>query len=117
LPAAPAAARTAPVESAMASAAPPPPPESEVKAEINQQSQEADKAEAEATGGAASGPGPNAAAEPAAAPVNIEIGQTIDQVTGALGSPKNIVNLGAKKIYVYKDMKITFKDGKVADVQ
>jgi hypothetical protein len=117
LPAAPAAARTAPVESAMATAAPPPPPESEVKAEINQQSQEADKAEAEATGGAASGPGPNAAAEPAAAPVNIEIGQTIDQVTGALGSPKNIVNLGAKKIYVYKDMKITFKDGKVADVQ
>ena len=117
LPAAPAAARTAPVESAMASAAPPPPPESEVKAEINQQLQEADKAEAEATGGAASGPGPNAAAEPAAAPVNIEIGQTIDQVTGALGSPKNIVNLGAKKIYVYKDMKITFKDGKVANVQ
>jgi hypothetical protein len=116
LPAAPAAARTAPVESAMATAAPPPPPESEVKAEINQQSQEADKAEAEA-GGTASGPGPNAAAEPAAAPVNIEIGQTIDQVTGALGSPKNIVNLGAKKIYVYKDMKITFKDGKVADVQ
>ena len=117
LPAAPAAARTAPVESAMATAAPPPPPESEVKAEINQQSQEADKAEAEATGGAASGPGPNAAAEPAAAPVNIEVGQTIDQVTAALGSPKNIVSLGAKKIYVYKDMKITFKDGKVSDVQ
>jgi len=28
-----------------------------------------------------------------------------------------IVNLGAKKIYVYKDMKVTFKDGKVSDVQ
>ena len=117
LPAAPAAARTAPVESAMASAAPPPPPESEVKSEINAEAHEADEAEAEAGGGAASGPGPNAAAEPAAAPVNIEMGQTIDQVTAALGSPKNIVNLGAKKIYVYKDMKITFKDGKVADVQ
>ena len=116
LPAAPVAARTAPVESAMAAAAPPPPPESEVKSEINQQSQEADKSEAEAAGGTASGPGPNAAA-PAPAPVNIEIGQTIEQVTTALGNPKNIVNLGAKKIYVYQDMKITFKDGKVADVQ
>jgi len=27
------------------------------------------------------------------------------------------VDLGAKKLYVYKDMKITFKDGKVSDVQ
>jgi hypothetical protein len=120
LPAAPAAAKAAPVESPMAAAAPPAPAESEVKSEINQQSQEADKAEAEAAGGTASGPGPKAdepAAAPAAAPVNIEIGQTIDQVTAALGSPKNIVSLGAKKIYVYKDMKITFKDGKVADVQ
>ena len=116
LPAAPAAAKAAPVESAMASAAPPPPPESEVKAEINQQSQEADKAEAEAGGGTASGPGPNAAT-PAADPVNIAVGQTIDQVTAALGQPTKTVNLGAKKIYVYKDMKITFKDGKVIDVQ
>jgi hypothetical protein len=116
LPAAPAAAKAPPTESPMAAIAPPPPPESEVKAEINQQSQEADKAEAEAGGGAASGPGPNDAA-PAAAPVDIEIGQTVDQVTAALGAPQKTVNLGAKKIYVYKDMKITFKDGKVSDVQ
>ena len=100
----------------MAAIAPPPPPESEVKAELNQQSQEADKAEAEAGGGAASGPGPNAAA-PAAEPINIEIGQTIDQVTAALGAPTKTVDLGAKKIYVYKDMKITFTSGKVSDVQ
>jgi hypothetical protein len=116
LPAAPAAARTAPVESAMAAAAPPPPPESEVKTEINQQSQEADKAEQEAGSGTASGPGPNAAA-PAAEPVNIEIGQTIDQVTAALGPPLHTATVGTKKIYSYKDMKITFKDGKVSDVQ
>ena len=30
---------------------------------------------------------------------------------------KNIVDLGAKKIYVYKDMKVTFTAGKVTDVQ
>ena len=34
-----------------------------------------------------------------------------------MGTPTRIVNLGPKKIYVYKDMKITFKDGKVSDVQ
>jgi hypothetical protein len=116
LPAAPAAAKAAPVESAMAASAPPPPPESEVAAQIKEQSQEADKAETEAAGDTASGPGPNAAT-PAAEPVSIEIGQTIDQVTAALGNPQKTVNLGAKKIYVYKDMKITFKDGKVADIQ
>ena len=117
LPAAPAAAKAAPVESPMAAIAPPPPPESEVAAEINQQSQAADQAEKEAsTDTAASGPGPNAAA-PAAEPVSIDVGQTIDQVGAALGTPLKIVDLGAKKIYVYKDMKVTFKDGKVSDVQ
>ena len=28
-----------------------------------------------------------------------------------------IIDLGAKKTYVYKDLKITFTDGKVSDVQ
>ncbi|MGA2274326.1 MAG: hypothetical protein ABSH00_12285 [Bryobacteraceae bacterium] len=118
LPAAPAAAAAAPAESPMAALAPPPPPESEVAAEINQQSQAADQAEKEATAdSAASGPGPNAAPAPAAEPVSVDVGQTIDQVTAALGTPLKIVNLGAKKIYVYKDMKVTFNNGKVSDVQ
>jgi len=34
-----------------------------------------------------------------------------------LGQPSKIVNLGAKQIYIYKDMKITFVKGKVTDVQ
>jgi hypothetical protein len=44
-------------------------------------------------------------------------GQTEDQVIAAFGQPDKIVDLGAKKLYVYKDMKITFIGGKVADVQ
>jgi len=116
LPAAPAAARTAPVQSAMAAAAPPPPPQSEVSAEINQQSRQADAAEKEA-GGAAAGPAENSAPAPPVEPTNISAGQTIDEVTGSLGQPTKIVNLGAKKIYVYKDMKVTFLNGKVSDVQ
>ena len=52
-----------------------------------------------------------------APPQTIQLGQTIDEVTAALGQPAKIVNLGAKQIYVYKDLKITFVKGKVTDVQ
>jgi len=31
--------------------------------------------------------------------------------------PDKVIDLGAKKIYVYKDLKITFTDGRVSDVQ
>jgi hypothetical protein len=52
-----------------------------------------------------------------AEPPTIEMGQTIDQVVGAWGKPDKIVNLGAKKIYIYKDLKVTFVNGKVTDVK
>ena len=42
---------------------------------------------------------------------------TMGEVETALGKPDRKANLGAKQIYYYKDMKITFKDGKVSDVQ
>ncbi|MGO8794034.1 MAG: hypothetical protein ACLQLC_04360 [Candidatus Sulfotelmatobacter sp.] len=52
-----------------------------------------------------------------AEPVSIEKGMTTDQVEGAMGQPDKKVNLGAKMIYVYKDLKVTFLNGKVSDVQ
>ncbi len=55
--------------------------------------------------------------EPAPQPQQIEKGQTPEQVKAALGTPDKIVNLGTKQIYVYKDLKVTFLNGKVADVQ
>ncbi len=54
---------------------------------------------------------------PPAEPQQIEKGQTPDQVKNALGNPDKIVNLGSKQIYVYKDLKVTFLNGKVSDVQ
>jgi hypothetical protein len=53
----------------------------------------------------------------APAPRTIQLGQTIDEVRDALGQPEKIVDLGQKQIWVYKDLKITFVDAKVADVQ
>jgi hypothetical protein len=55
--------------------------------------------------------------QPQAEPQSIEKGMTADQVEAAMGKPEKIVNLGPKKIYVYKDLKVTFLNGKVFDVQ
>jgi len=108
LPAAPASAQAAPTQSAIAANAPPPPPESEVVATLNQESKEADQAEKEASADIGA---------PVGEPPTVALGQSPDQVIAALGQPKSIMDLGAKKIYVYKDAKVTFRDGKVADIQ
>jgi hypothetical protein len=50
-------------------------------------------------------------------PPSIELGQTEDQVTAAFGQPAKIVRLGVKEIFYYKDMKVTFTDGKVSNVE
>jgi hypothetical protein len=47
----------------------------------------------------------------------ISLGQTPTQVEAIVGKPDKIVNLGPKVTYIYKDMKVIFQDGKVADVQ
>lgn len=52
-----------------------------------------------------------------AEPAEVKLGMTADQVEGALGKPEKKVTLGPKQIYVYKDMKVTFLNGRVADVQ
>jgi len=108
-----AGAAAPPVPAAFAKDAPP--PEANAGAEVAQQAKEADAAEQDVAQQVASG----AAAAPAAAggPVNISVGQSVDSVTAALGSPLRIIDLGAKKIYSYKDMKVIFMNGKVSDVQ
>jgi hypothetical protein len=62
-----------------------------------------------------------AAAPPAAAPAatsaTVKIGQTPDEVKAILGTPEKVIDLGVKQIFVYKDVKITFVNGKVTDAQ
>jgi hypothetical protein len=60
---------------------------------------------------------PAAEAPPPAPPATVDKGQTPDQVIGILGQPEKIINLGTKQIYVYKDLKVTFVNGKVTDAQ
>jgi hypothetical protein len=49
-------------------------------------------------------------------PKTISLGQTKDEVVATFGQPRKIVNLGAKVIYYYPDMKVTLLNGKVSDV-
>lgn len=62
-------------------------------------------------------PPPPPADQPSAPPQTIEIGQTVDQVTAILGAPSKVAKLPGKEIYFYKNLKITFKSGKVSDVE
>jgi hypothetical protein len=70
---------------------------------------------------AASSPRPRAAAAaapaPAAPPPTISIGESSSQVLQAMGMPQQMIDLGSKKTYIYKNMKVVFVDDKVSDVQ
>jgi hypothetical protein len=51
-----------------------------------------------------------------APPPTIALGQTMDQVTAGFGQPLRVAKLGAMVIFYYKDMKVTFTNGKVSNV-
>ena len=53
-----------------------------------------------------------------APPPTIAVGQTKDQVVAGFGQPVRTAKLaGTKEIYFYKDMKVTFTNGKVSNVE
>lgn len=123
IPAAPAGATAQPTQAAYAAIAPPPDPNA--GAELSAQTKEADQAEQEALqgsgnlGGPSAGPNPEPVSTPAApaSKTPLTVGQTVEEVTGILGQPVNIVDLGSKKIYVFKDLKVTFTNGKASAFQ
>ena len=47
----------------------------------------------------------------------IKLGMSPDEVKKSLGNPDKIVDLGAKQVYIYKDMKVMFLNSQVSDVQ
>lgn len=119
LPALPPSAAASPVQVATVRDAPPPEPNG--AAVINQQLADSGQVEKDVLAHAQQEiAAPVPSADPSgstAPPLTIALGQTIDQVTASLGPPLKVADLGAKKIYTYKDMKITFRGGKVSDVE
>jgi hypothetical protein len=47
----------------------------------------------------------------------ISLGQTKAEVTDTFGPPQKVVKLGAKEVDYYPDMKVTFTNGKVTNVE
>jgi hypothetical protein len=90
-----------------------PPAEPNVASELTQQAQDAQRQEQDVLGQA----GQVAAPPASGAPPTIGLGQTIEEVVAVMGNPVRIADLGQKKTYFYKDMKVIFVDGKVSDVQ
>jgi hypothetical protein len=62
-------------------------------------------------------PPPPPADAPPAAPKTISIGQSRDMVIAILGQPQKVVKLNTKEIDIYPDLKVTFINNKVSDVQ
>jgi hypothetical protein len=62
-------------------------------------------------------PPPPPADTPPPAPKTIELKQTKDEVVSNFGPPTKVVKLGTKEIDYYPDMKVTFVNNKVTDVQ
>lgn len=52
----------------------------------------------------------------AAGAKTVQLGMTREEVEKVFGKPDKVIDLGAKVLYVYKDLKVTFTDGKVSDV-
>ena len=78
-------------------------------AELNQAYRDTDQAEQSAL--AQSG-GDTTAGTP-----TVSLGQTVDQVRAILGPPQQIMDAGPKQIYIYRNVKITFVNGRVSDIQ
>ncbi|MGA7523980.1 MAG: hypothetical protein WBW84_16125 [Acidobacteriaceae bacterium] len=90
-----------------------------------------DSGQGDGNGGQAQGPPPPAPAPPprrvaappppppapAGPPPTINIGESSTEVLQALGMPLQMIDLGKKKTYIYKNMKIIFVDDKVSDVE
>jgi hypothetical protein len=109
LPPLPAADAAPPVNSPIAAEVT---PDANVAAELSQAAQEGDQGEQDVVNQSGQADNGNAAG-----PVTISLGQSTADVESINGRPDKIIDLGAKKIYVYKDLKITFTDGRVSDVQ
>jgi hypothetical protein len=65
----------------------------------------------------AAAPPPPPPAAPAAPPPALSIGESSSQVLQAYGMPTKIVDLGKKKTFFYKDIKVIFTDDKISDMQ
>jgi hypothetical protein len=118
LPTPPASATGAPVQASFAPIAPPADPNA--SSELQQQAQQGDAAEQSVltqVQQADAAPAGGDQTGQATQPTQDLMGQTTAQVIASIGNPTRVINAGGKQIYVYPDLKITFVNGKVSDIE
>lgn len=113
IPAPPAQAMGAPIDSPLGAALPPADPNG--AAELSQQAQAATQGEQAVLNEAP--PLDSGGGNDAQQPPTVSLGMSTSQVQSLLGPPKRVVDLGPKKMFIYDDMKVIFMDGRVSDVQ
>jgi hypothetical protein len=93
-------------------------PDENVAGELDRVIQEADRAEQEAIDQVTS-PASTKLTFSTTGPVHPTLmpGLSIDQAKAIQGEPRKIVEVGNRKIYVYKDLKITFTNGRLTDIE
>ena len=86
-------------------------PDANAATELSQVAQEADS-----SGQTMLYPSPQGAAD---APSNqtLSLGMTESEVRALLGNPRETANVGARKIVIYPNFKITYTNGRVTDIQ
>jgi hypothetical protein len=94
-------------------------PDADAPGDVTGTLQESDRAEQQAVNQAQpmSAYQPTTPTAPASNTPTLVLGMSLDQVKAIQGEPSKIVDLGNKKIYVYKDLKITFTDGWVTNIE
>jgi hypothetical protein len=120
LPAAPPSAMAPGANADIAKDAPAPDPNA--AAEVNQQLADAGQAEKEVMAQAQQETAPTSqspapVSPPSAGPVTVKAGQSMAEVKALLGEPDTEIDMDPKVIFKYKDKKIIFLGGKVAEVR
>ena len=59
----------------------------------------------------------NGQSDPASLPPTITRGMTVGQVINVLGTPKDVVDMGFRKIFQYDNLRVTFLGGRVVDAR
>lgn len=110
LPAIPASLNELPVSAGFLAAAPPADPN--VAAEIDQQIKAGEQSDRQNAVAPIPAPVP-----PPMITTEIILGESVADATTTLGNPYRIAHNGSGEIYFYKDMKITFTNGKVSSIE
>jgi hypothetical protein len=93
-------------------------PDADAAVQVRQSFNDADREAQEVVNQSLAGdPEPRAAAPRAGASTDFAVGQTIAEIVKIMGPPQSTFDGGAKQLYIYKNLKFTFVNGRLTTVE